>query len=150
MSHLLNLYRLVFQNLLMATNKAVRDASQTTWTALLHAASGSNLQLAVSSDHASMLFSLACTPIGMQLPQQHLLVFPMPAGGDEGSWSGMQQLVGAEEGFDVAAMRLSVAAALGQLAHQFCFLGKLYGCCLASNLDAGVQYLLIFVRIGMG
>lgn len=115
----------MFQNLLIATDKAVRSASQTAWNTLLHTATRRNLQLAITSDLASMLFSLACTPTGMQLSSQLLLVFPMPAGGDDAPWSGLQQALGAQDGFDIAAMRLDVAEALGQLAHKFCWLGEL-------------------------
>ena len=114
-------YRLVFQNLLLETDHAVRSTSKSAWTTLLHTATTSNLQLAVSPDLADALFSLACVPAGMQLPQQHLLIFPMPAEADGGMQASMQQLLGAEEGFNIAAMRLDVAGALGELAHKFSF-----------------------------
>ena len=117
--------RLVFQNLLLETDHAVRSISKSAWTALLHTATKSNLQLAISSDLADAFFSLACVPAGMKLPQQHLLNFPMPAEADGGMQPSIQQLLGAEEGFDVAAMRLDVAGALGELTHKFSSLGEL-------------------------
>ena len=127
----------MFQNLLTESDRAVLSTSQTAWTALLQAATRSNLQLAVPADLADVLFSLACTPTGMQLPQQHMLSFPMPAGGDDDIQSGAQQALGAEEGFDVASMRLAVAEALGQLAQTFSSLGQ----SLSSGLGLRVKVL---------
>ena len=117
----------MFQNLLTETDRAVLSTSQTAWTALLHAATRSNLQLAVPADLADVLFSLACIPTGMQLPQQHIVSFPMPAGGNDDMQSSAQQALGAEEGSDVASMRLAVAGALGQLAQAFSSLGQSLG-----------------------
>ena len=117
-------YRLVFQNLLMESDPAVLSCSQDAWTALLSAASSANFATAASPQLTSMLFDLACTPTGHMLLPKCLLRFPMPASSDgllpPGSRPGaIKHMLGVEEGFDVAKMRLAAAGALGQLACKF-------------------------------
>ncbi len=122
-------HRLVFQNLLMESDSTVLSNSQSAWTALLAAASSTNFPTAASPQLTSMLFDLACTPTGHVLAPKQLLKFPMPASSNgllpPGSRPGAEKhMLGVEEGFDVARMRLAAAGALGQLACKFAALGK--------------------------
>ena len=120
--------RLVFQNLLLEADPAVLSSSQAAWGALLAAAPAPSITTAASPQLTTMLFDLACTPTGWVLPRKHLLSFPLPASSESllppGSRpGGGKQVLGGEEGFDVASMRLAVAGALGRLACKFAALG---------------------------
>lgn len=115
------MHRLTFQNLLMEANPLVLSSSQDAWTSLLAAAAPHTLTAAASPQLTSLLFNLACTPTGHVLPPQHLLRFVMPANSDAllppGSRPAAgQHVLGGEEGFNTANMRLAAAGALGQLA----------------------------------
>ena len=132
--------RLLFQNLLMETDKAVLSTSATTLTSLLNAATASNVQAAVPPKLASTLFDLATIPTGQALPEQHILSFPMPGLEPEGGLmpDALQHSLGQEEGFDVAVMRLATAAALGQLAHKLSALGKSHAHCACLICFSGL------------
>lgn len=109
----------------METDKTVLSTSASTWASLLKAAAANTVQSAVSAKLASQLFDLATHPVGQRLPEQHMLSYPMPGGLEGDSASGpLEHRLGQEEGFDVAAMRLAAAAALGQLADKFSVLGQ--------------------------
>ena len=117
----------------MEGNAAVLSSSQLAWSALLAAAPPTVLTAAISPQLTSMLFDLACTPAGYVLPPKHMLRFPMPASSDAllPAGSGLaaaKHVLGGEEGFDVANMRLAVAQALGQL-----------GCKLATSGTTSMQ-----------
>lgn len=118
------LHRLIFQNLLVEANPAVLSSSQNAWTSLLAAAAPHTLTAAASPQLTNLLFNLACTPTGHVLPPKHLLRFAMPASSDALLPPGSRPLagkhvLGGEEGFDTAKMRLAAAGALGQLACKF-------------------------------
>lgn len=118
------LHRLIFQNLLMEANPAVLSSSQDAWTSLLAAAAPDTLTTAATPQLTSMLFNLACTPSGHVLPAKHLLRFSMPASSEallppSSRPAAGKHVVGGEEGFDTAKMRLAAAGALGQLACKF-------------------------------
>lgn len=108
----------------MEANASILSASQGAWTSLLASVPPDTLNTVASPQLTTMLFDLACTPAGCVLPSKHLLKFPMPASSDAllpaGSRPGAtKHIVGGEEGFDVAKMRLAAAQALGQLACKF-------------------------------
>lgn len=108
----------------MEANLAVLSSSQDAWTSLLAAAAPHTLTDAASPQLTSLLFNLACTPTGHALPAKHLLRFAMPASSDALLPPGSRptagkHVLGGEEGFDSAKMRLAAAGALGQLACRF-------------------------------
>ena len=108
----------------MEANPAVLSSSQNAWTSLLAAAAPHTLTAAASPQLTNLLFNLACTPTGHVLPPKHLLRFAMPASSDALLPPGSRPLagkhvLGGEEGFDTAKMRLAAAGALGQLACKF-------------------------------
>ena len=116
--------RLVFQNLLMESNASILSSSQDAWASLLASLAPDTLKTVASPQLTTTLFDLACTPSGCVLPSKHLLKFPMPASSDALLPAGSRpaaakHIVGGEEGFDVAKMRLAAAQALGQLACKF-------------------------------
>ena len=123
-------HRLIFQNLLMEANPAVLSSSETAWTSLLAAAAPDTLKTAASPQLTATLFNLACAPTGHVLAAKDLLRFAMPAGSDallpaSSRPEAGKHVVGGEEGFDTAKMRLAAAGALGQLACKFAMSGVL-------------------------
>lgn len=122
------MHRLIFQNLLMEANPAVLSSSEAAWTSLLAAATPDTLRAAASPQLTSILFKLACTPSGHALPLKHLLKFAMPASSEallpaSSRPEAGKHVLGSEEGFDTAKMRLAAAGALGQLACKFAMSG---------------------------
>lgn len=115
----------------MEANTAVLSSSQDAWISLLTAAAPDTFKTAALPHLTSVLFDLACTPTGHVLPAKYVVRFPMPASSDAllpaASRAGAgKHVLGSEEGFDVAKMRLAAAQALGQLACKFATLGKAF------------------------
>ena len=121
--------RLVFQNLLLEADSIGVSSSQQAWALLLASAPNGTFLQAANPQLVEQLFKMACTPTGHVFNPKHVLDFPMAASSDgllpPGTPTGAQKhTLGAEEGFDVASMRMAAAQALGQMANKFSAAGN--------------------------